>query len=84
MFGGHGTVLERREHELHPACQTASTFDRPEGFVTYTYFWHGRPILQERAGFIGSWLLSFLGVFLLANALLASIRAFAGLMHAET
>ena len=38
------------------------------GFVTYTYFWHALPIIQERTGMIGSSLLSFLGVFLLFNA----------------
>ena len=78
-------MLERPELlEIHPWIQIACAIDCPAGFVTYTYFWHGRPILQERAGFIGSSLLSFLGVFLLANALLASVGAFASLMYGQT
>ncbi|CAE7368783.1 AP3M1 [Symbiodinium natans] len=40
-----------------------------KGFVTCTFFWHALPIMQDRAGLIGSSLLSFVGVFLLLNAL---------------
>ena len=70
-----GWVAGRSVHVCVHVCASCTTVlsifcgHSWTGFVTCTFFWHALPIMQDRAGLIGSSLLSFVGVFLLLNAL---------------